>query len=146
MRIEAWRATSFNDDLRALVAEACAEGFGWMGDLEPVFTARPFDRTGEGLFLAWAGERLAGVAVISEDHHLQDGETGRLRFIYVSRPFRGRGLAEALTSRCLDQAGRRWKVIRLHTENSSAARLYARHGFVALDQASAQATHAKTLN
>jgi ribosomal protein S18 acetylase RimI-like enzyme len=116
-----------------------------MGNLEAVFNARPFDRPGEGLFLAWAGGRLVGAAVISEDHHLQDGQTGRLRFVYVSRPFRGRGLAEALTVRCLERAGSHWKVIRLHTENPNAARLYAKHGFAALDPASAEATHAKAL-
>ena len=144
--IEQVRAISLSDAIRQLVAEACAEGFDWIGNLEAAWAERPFDRPGEGLFTAWIGDRLVGVAAITEDHYLRDGQTGRLRFVYVSPASRGCGVAEALTQRCRAQAGRRWGAIRLHTNNPVAAQLYAKHGFSGVPIADAEATHAKLVS
>jgi GNAT superfamily N-acetyltransferase len=124
-----------------LISEGCAEGYDWVDGLEESWTQRPFDRTGEGLFLAWLGDRLVGFAAISEDQHLADGTTGRLRYVYVSSAARGRGVAAALIEGCLARAGDRWSAIRLHTDNPAAARLYARYGFASLGDAQPGASH-----
>ena len=136
-------AAPLSHSVQLLLAEARQEGFDWMTNLEAAWVERPFVGPGEGLFLAWMGDRLVGVAAITEDHYLRDGQTGRLRFVYVSSTSRGRGVADALTTRCLARAGGRWEVIRLHTENPVAARLYAKYGFAELPDADAEATHAK---
>ena len=131
-----------SDAVQLLIAEARQEGFDWMANLEGAWVEGPFIGPGEALFLAWVGDRLVGVAAITEDHYLRDGQTGRLRFVYVSPTSRGCGIADALTTHCLARAAGRWAVIRLHTDNPVAARLYAKFGFALLADADGEATHA----
>src|ERR1700761_3566620 len=51
-------AAPLSHSVRLLLAEARQEGFDWMANLEAAWLERPFVGPGEGLFLAWMGDRL----------------------------------------------------------------------------------------
>jgi ribosomal protein S18 acetylase RimI-like enzyme len=137
-----WTDDALPADVEALVAEAVAEGYDWIGTLPDDWRARPFRDAGEALFLAREGQDLLAMAVISRDPFVADAVTGRLRYIYVRATARRRGLAERFVRACLDRAEGRWRRLRLHTSNSGAAALYARYGFRP-DGADPRSTHVR---
>lgn len=124
-----WAEPALPDGVEALIADATAEGFAWAAGFPADWRARPFLEEGEALFLARDGGALAAMAVLSADPFVANGETGRLRYIYVRGAARRRGLAERLVILCLERARGRWGRLRLHTDNPNAAALYERHGF-----------------
>jgi GNAT superfamily N-acetyltransferase len=115
--------------LTDLISEACAEGFDWIGRLPTDWSRRRLVGVGEGLFVAVGDGQLFGMAAITADPALDDDRTGRLRYVYVRVPARGRGIAALLLKTCLRRACDKWSMLRLHTDNPAAARLYERHGF-----------------
>lgn len=124
----------------ALMDEAVATGHAWAATFKQEWTTRPFVEPGEGLFLASADDDPVAMAVISADPFAIGRDTGRLRYIYVRHDFRRRGIAEHLLRSCLARGRDRWRVVRLHTENDAAARLYESYGFVR-STAETRATH-----
>jgi GNAT superfamily N-acetyltransferase len=88
-----------------------------------------FDGPGECLFIARHGDKLIGLSGICRDPYQPRDDVGRLRHVYVERPFRSRGLARELVFACLAATGARFHIIRLKTLNPVAARLYERVGF-----------------
>ncbi len=129
MDIAEWRDAELPAAIDALLEEALATDHDWVADFRPAWQAGPFLGDGEALFLVNEGGRLLAMAVVSADPFVDDGTTGRLRFIYVAVAARRRGIADALVTRCIRHAGGRWRRLRLHTDNPVAARLYERHGF-----------------
>jgi GNAT superfamily N-acetyltransferase len=91
-----------------------------------------FAGPGEGVFAAYLGAKIVGIAGIGVDPYLRDPNIGRLRHIFVTRPVRREGVASALVATCLER-GRRFRAIRLRTRNPDAARLYERFGFAPVD-------------
>ena len=124
-----WTEPGLPDDVEALIADAAAEGIVWAADFPADWRARPFLEECEALFLARDGGALLAMAVLSADPFVGDGETGRLRYIYVREAARRRGLAERFVTLCLERARGRWRRLRLHTDNPRAAALYERYGF-----------------
>ena len=126
-----WRDPALPPGLTALIAEAEAAGIGWIADFAPEWRRRPFLDAGEALFLAFDGERPVAMAVLSLDPHTADRETGRLRYIFVGAAARGRGLLRRFVDLCLARGRGRWRRLRLHTDNLTAARVYEGYGFAA---------------
>ncbi|MBZ9936723.1 GNAT family N-acetyltransferase [Mesorhizobium sp. BR1-1-16] len=124
-----WRDPVLPVALDQLLREAIETENEWAADFRPAWEARPFIDAGEALFLARDGQQLLAMAAISADPFIADGETGRLRFIYVQTSARRRGLADRLVAACLARAAGTWQRLRLHTDNPAAARLYERYGF-----------------
>ena len=129
IEIVRWTRPELPAGLDALVAEAVADGHAWAGDFPPEWARRPLTGEGEALLIARADAEPLAMAVLSADIFLADGETGRLRYIYVRESARRRGLAERFVRECLSRAEGRWRRLRLHTDNPRAAALYERHGF-----------------
>jgi GNAT superfamily N-acetyltransferase len=86
----------------------------------------------EGIFAAYLGAKLVGIAAIAIDPYLENPAVGRLRHVFVLREARGKGVASALVAKCLER-GRCFHAIRLRTGNPDAARIYERAGFVRID-------------
>ncbi len=135
-----WPGPGLPPGLGALLAQAREGGFDWIASLPDDWAVRPFTDAGEGLFVVFAGRDLVAIAAISADPFVQAPDTGRLKYIYVSRDLRGFGIADRLVRACLKRAGPHWRRIRLHTDNPVAARLYARYGFEPVNEH--RATHA----
>ena len=135
-----WTEPALPASATILMAEAVAAGHRWASTFEREWIARPFVEDGEGLFLAIANDDPVAMAAISADPFTEDRGVGRLRYIYVRDAFQRRGIAEHLLRECLARGGDRWRVLRLHTDNQAAARLYGRYGFLP-STADARATH-----
>jgi ribosomal protein S18 acetylase RimI-like enzyme len=63
------------------------------------------------------------------DPYLDDATVGRLRNLYVSPSWRGRGLGASLTRRVIELAPAAFRLLRLRAADQRAARLYERLGF-----------------
>ena len=87
-----------------------------------------FSGTGEALLGAFLGRRLVAICGLSRDPYLDDDSVGRLRNLYVLPEFRRHGLGAALTSRVIELASSRFRVLRLRAATPEAAGLYERLG------------------
>ena len=126
-----WREPELSAGLPTLIAEAQASGIAWIADFRDAWQTRPYTNDGEALFLAFDGEALVAMAVISADPYVERMDTGRLRYIYVGHAARGRGLLRQFVEICFAHGAARWRRLRLHTDNPVAARVYESYGFVA---------------
>jgi ribosomal protein S18 acetylase RimI-like enzyme len=128
-----WSESSLPAGIAALAKAALDEGYSFLGRLQDEWSsgAVRFDGPGECLFCSEVGNKLVGVGGICRDPYLLDASIGRLRHVYVDRPFRLRGIAGSLVSTCLAHSGKHFRVIRLSTSalNPTAARLYEKIGF-----------------
>jgi GNAT superfamily N-acetyltransferase len=88
-----------------------------------------FDQPGELLLGAFVGGRLVGSAGISHDPYEPEDGLARVRHVYVLTRHRGRGIARALMLQLIEHAREHFSVLRLHTSNPVAARLYESLGF-----------------
>ena len=144
LAIVLWREPELPAGLPSLVAEAEASGIAWIADFREAWRMRPYTDEGEALFIAFAGDAPLAMAVISADPHVERTDTGRLRYIYVARAVRGRGLLRVFVELCLAHGAARWRRLRLHTDNPVAARVYESYGFVpAADEV--RSTHVRDL-
>lgn len=103
--------------------------------------ANRFDRPGERLLGAFAGESLVGVGGLSRDPYRSDEGVGRLRHLYVLAACRGRGVGSMLVDRLLAGSDRHFARIRLRTRDAGS--FYLRHGFQ--ETAEPNATHVRRL-
>lgn len=116
-----------------LVAESRAAGIGFVERLVREFEAgtNRFDAPGEGLFGAFAGERLVGCAGLNVDPYANDPALARVRHVYVLEAQRRSGVGTALMDAVLTLARARFARIRLKTETEAAVRFYESLGFSA---------------
>lgn len=143
-KLDVRRITALPLQLRLLEQEAVAQGFRFLTRLIDEWEAgvNRFDEPGECLMAACLDEQLVAVAGLSRDPWL-DGDTGRLRRLYVADAARGRNVGRTLVGRLLEHAGQGFKVVRLSTDTSEGAAFYLRCGFLPLDDA--HATHIRRL-
>jgi GNAT superfamily N-acetyltransferase len=132
-------------DVGALSERAESEGYRFVKRAVREWQAgtNRFSRPGEGLYLAWAGDRVIGVCGVSVDPYLDDSTVARLRHVYVHPEHRRRRVAAALVARCLADASATFGRIRLRTSNPIADSFYRSIGFEAIDEQ--DATHAAAL-
>jgi GNAT superfamily N-acetyltransferase len=124
-----------------LLAEARAEGYDFIDTLIDDWTsgANRFDGPGEVLLGCFDGDELVAVGGLNRDPFVEDPGVGRVRRVYVRSAWRNQGVGAALVSALVEHARAGFRVVRLRAENSGAARLYERLGFVAI--AADNATH-----
>jgi GNAT superfamily N-acetyltransferase len=132
--------------LEQLQTEALGEGYNFLQSLALDWQsgANRFNAPGEILCGHLHQGLLIAVAGLNRDPFLDSPTVGRLRRIYVSQAWRGRGLGTALVNFLLSQACKTFHTVRLRAESPSAARLYERLGFVPVRNA--DATHLMHLN
>ena len=119
------------DGLAALLADDERAGTRFIRRLvdEWASGANRFDRPGEALFGAWAGEDLVGVCGLNVDPYVGTGRVGRVRRLYVRTASRRRGVGRGLVMEVIAAARGRFDSLRLRTANPTAARLYETIGF-----------------
>jgi GNAT superfamily N-acetyltransferase len=126
------RPVLYSEELFAeLVTEATAGDGRFMSRLRDrwIDGSERFDRPGEILFGAFADGKLVGSGGISHDPYEPEDGLGRVRHVYVLTRYRGHGIARALVQLLIDHAPGHFTVLRLHTSNPVAARLYESFGF-----------------
>jgi GNAT superfamily N-acetyltransferase len=121
-------------DFPELIAEAERQGHEFVRRFFANWQAgsERFAGPGEGIFAAYLGHKLVGIAGIAVDPYVKDSNIGRIRHVFVRRAARREGVASALVATCLER-GRRFRAIRLRTRNPDAARIYERFGFAPVD-------------
>lgn len=119
--------------LDPLILESESEGWRFVRRLADEWKAGTnwFDRPGEALFAAWAGDEIVGVCGVNADPYAGDPLIGRVRRLYVARSHRRCGIGRQLVEAVLHAASGRFTSLRLRTENADASRLYERLGFEA---------------
>jgi DNA-binding MarR family transcriptional regulator/GNAT superfamily N-acetyltransferase len=110
------------------------ESYGWNSNVEvnigEVTTnfLRNFKAGREQCWVAEVDGRIAGSIFLTDE----EGGLSRLRLLYVEPAFQGRGIGEALVSRCLEFArsvGYARVILWTQSVLEGARRIYARHGF-----------------
>jgi len=119
------------DRLGALVVESERQGFRFLRRLLEEWQqgTNRFDRSGEVLFVARAGDDVIGVCGLSLDPYADDPQVGRVRHLYVLVPHRRAGVGEQLVNDVIEAARGHFGRLHLRTDSVTAARLYERLGF-----------------
>jgi GNAT superfamily N-acetyltransferase len=145
IRISRWVGENLPLGLASLAKAAQTEGYLFLARLQDEWSsgALRFADPGECLFIAEIEDSLIGVAGICRDPYQKDPNVGRLRHVYVDKPFRSQGIARGLVRACLACSGAKFRVIRLSTSalNPMAARLYEQLGFQPIVADGERATH-----
>jgi ribosomal protein S18 acetylase RimI-like enzyme len=119
------------DRLQPLIAESERQGFAFVRRLVEEWRsgANRFDRPGEALFAARAGDDLVGVCGLNVDPYADDPRVGRVRHLYVLAAYRRAGVGEQLVTDVIETARRHFGRLHLRTTSAAAARFYERLGF-----------------
>ena len=140
-----WTEEGLPSGLALLANAAQAEGFQFLRRLKDEWVSRAvqFSGPGECLFIAEIADNLVGIAGICRDPYQSDPNVGRLRHVYVDKPFRSRGIATGLVRTCLAFSGTKFRMIRLCIPaiNPTAGRLYEHLGFQPVAAEGERVTH-----
>ncbi len=98
-----------------------------------------FDGAGEFLCGVFDGDALIAMGGLTADPFVQGTGIGRIRRVYVTSSWRNQGVGTLLVNFLVKKARGQFRGVRLRAENSEAARLYERLGFVSI--AEPHATH-----
>jgi GNAT superfamily N-acetyltransferase len=146
IRSSRWTDESLPLGLASLAKTAQDEGYFFLARLQDEWCsgAIRFAGSGECLFVAEIGDGLVGISGICRDPYQLDPNVGRLRHVYVDKPFRSRGIARGLVRACLACSGTKFRVIRLSTSalNPMAGLLYEQLGFQPIAADGERVTHA----
>lgn len=88
-----------------------------------------FSGPGEALWGLLATDRLIGICGLNIDPFTHDRQTGRVRHLFIKRDYRRQGYGTFLMQLVRKQARHHFKVLRLYTDNPSAATFYKTLGF-----------------
>jgi GNAT superfamily N-acetyltransferase len=114
-----------------LLQASLTEGFRFVQLLrdEWISGVNRFDAPGEAFFVAHHGDSLAGVCGLNRDPYSSDPGVGRLRRLYVAKPFRQQGVARALVLHALSFARQHFAVVRVRGATREADVFYRALGF-----------------
>lgn len=117
----------------ALQTQSMAAGFNMLRRLEENWRSgqNRFDKPGEKLLGAFAGDLLIGVCGINQDPYLPGVRAGRLRHLYVDAQWRRMQVGMALLNAMLEGADRWFDFINTNAP-PAAFTFYARAGFIPL--------------
>jgi GNAT superfamily N-acetyltransferase len=144
IRIFRWIDENLPLGFASLEKAAQTEGYLFLARLQGEWAGGArFVGPGECLFIAEIGDSLIGISGICRDPYQLDPNVGRLRHVYVDRPFRSQGIGRALINACLVCSGSKFRVIRLSTSalNPTAARCYEQLGFQPIAADGERVTH-----
>ena len=119
------------DDLAPLIQESLAEGSEFVERLAAEYAdgSNRFDQPGEALFGVYSGQSMIAVGGLNRDPYLQDGETGRVRHVYVLSAWRRHEVGSLLVRRIVQEAKLHYRRLTLRTLNPEANRFYRALGF-----------------
>jgi len=119
------------DHLEPLVQESLAQGFDFVHRLVTEYAsgANRFDQPGEALFGVYVDQGLIAVGGLNHDLYLHDGQTGRVRHVYVLSAWRRQGAGHCLVQRIIEEARPHYRRLTLRTLNPEADPFYRALGF-----------------
>ena len=122
-----------------LLEEARREGFAFLDRLVASVAkdGGAFSGAQEIFLGARQGRELIAVGGVSRDPYGAPASTGRLRHLYVRRPWRGRGVGRELVNGLVAHGAGHFHALRLRTDTQAASRFYIRIGFRRTDEPNA---------
>lgn len=137
--------TPGSEGFLALKSRSMAAGFNMLRRLEENWLngQNRFDKPGEKLAGAFAGDVLVGVCGLNQDPYMPGVRAGRLRHLYVDAQWRRMQVGMALLNVMLEGAEHAFDFINTNAPPSAFA-FYARAGFVPLTDTES-VTHRLTL-
>jgi GNAT superfamily N-acetyltransferase len=125
------KETELPAGLEQLVQANLAEGFRFVQVLRNQWNSgvNRFAKPGEAFFAAHHRDSLAGVCGLNRDPHSADPAVGRLRRLFVSKPFRKQGVGRALVLHTLSFAREHFSLIRVRTDTHEGDLFYRALGF-----------------
>lgn len=140
-----WTAESLPLGFASLAKAARDEGYLFLARLQEEWSsgAIRFAGPGECLFISEIEDSLVGICGICRDPYQSDLNVGRLRHMYVDKPFRCQGIAKGLVRACLAYSGKKFRLIRLSIPavNPMVGRLYEQLGFQPVTADGERVTH-----
>lgn len=132
--------------MQRLRSEAKEEGYDFVETLveEWESSRNRFDGAGEALMGGLDEGLLIAVGGLNCDPFAGRPDMGRIRRVYVRQAWRNQGIGGALVTALVHEARAHFRYVRLRAENTEAARLYERIGFVATP--GPDATHTLSFN
>lgn len=129
----------------ALQSQSMVTGFNMLRRLEENWRSgqNRFDKPGEKLVGAFAGDLLTGVCGLNQDPYMPGVRAGRLRHLYVDAQWRRKQVGTALLNAMLEGADRWFDVINTNAP-PAAFTFYVRAGFIPLTD-SENVTHRLSL-
>ncbi|MDG1973116.1 MAG: GNAT family N-acetyltransferase [Paracoccaceae bacterium] len=127
-----------SDLIEPLAAEARGQGYLFVDRLldEARSGENTFQKRGECFCGVFVNELLVGCGGVNLDPYV-DTRVGRLRYIYVLRKFRRRGITASLVRELLRPSKSSFKTVRLRTSDDSADKFYDVLGFTRIDDQTA---------
>jgi GNAT superfamily N-acetyltransferase len=118
-------------DLQSLLAESRQQGHELVGRLIQEYESgqNRFDAPGEALFGVYADQDLIAIGGLNGDPYLPDGQTGRVRHVYVLADWRGRGVGRLLVERIIKEAREHFQRLTLRTFSDRGDRFFRSLGF-----------------
>ena len=125
--------------LPAMAAEARTEGHEFVDRLiaEHLSGENCFGRPGDCLLGVTRHNALIAIGGLNADPYMCQPGIGRLRHLYVSRPYRRQAIARHLVQALLQRAAGHFHIVHLRTANPRAAALYQACGFSVVRSATA---------
>lgn len=119
------------DDLQPLLHESQSEGFEFVGRLldDYVNHRNRFAALGETLLGIYDGQQLIAIGGLNRDPYQPDGDTGRVRHVYVLTAYRRQGVGQLLMKEIITVARQEFSRVTLRTMTAPAARFYEALGF-----------------
>ncbi|MBN1250301.1 MAG: GNAT family N-acetyltransferase [Anaerolineae bacterium] len=120
-------------DLQPLLEESQKQGHELVTRLIEEYESgqNRFDAPGEALFGVYAGRDLIAIGGLNQDPYLPDGQTGRVRHVYVLADWRGRGVGRLLVDRIITEAHEHFQRLTLRTFSDRGDRFFRSLGFEA---------------
>lgn len=119
-------------DIATLVLESEKEGYRFLHGLVKEFAdgSNRFNGPGECLLAVKEGSNLVAIGGLN----IYEANTARLRRVFVSKPYRNRGIGKALVVGLEQFAVKSFKEVVLYTDNMVAARFYQSCGYSAVNE------------
>ena len=117
--------------LQILANEADIEGYPFVQKTITEWKngTNAFSKPGEKLWGLFVDDTCVGIGGLNQDPYVRDALVGRVRHVYISRKYRGRGLSKVLLGLIVAEARKSYTKLRLSTSNPIAASLYESAGF-----------------
>lgn len=119
------------DDLQPLLRESREQGYEFLDWLVKDYldSSNQFVQPGEALFGVYSSQHMIAIGGLNRDPYLADGDTGRVRRVYVLSTWRGRGVGKELVQRIIDEARCHYRLLTLRTMDEGASQFYCAIGF-----------------
>ncbi len=129
--------TSLPTNFTAMSDEALQDGHRFLQKMQNEWSSgiNRFTKTGEILLAVYKENDLStaiAIGGVNIDPYLDDPKVGRVRHLYIAKPFRRMGIAKQIVQKLVDHSTKHFDKLRLRTHNPESVPFYQAMGFTVL--------------